>query len=116
MTEYQKKHTLEVRTAEAKRILEKYPDRVPIIVEKNPNSDVPDIDKKKYLVPHDLSVGQWQYVIRKRLKLKSEEALFLFVNKNLVPASSLIGQIYNENKNEDLFLYFTYSGENAFGQ
>ena len=40
------------RKKEADRIREKYPDRVPIIVEKSTKStDIPDIDKKKYLVP-----------------------------------------------------------------
>ena len=29
---------------------EKYPDRIPVIVERAAGSDIPDIDKKKYLV------------------------------------------------------------------
>ena len=42
----------ERRQAEAARIRDKYPDRVPVIVERAPRSaaDVPAIDKKKYLV------------------------------------------------------------------
>ena len=35
------------RKAEALRIKEKYPDRVPVIVEKARKSDIPDIDKNK---------------------------------------------------------------------
>lgn len=34
---------------EAERIRQKYPDRIPCIVEKAEKSDVPQIDKKKYL-------------------------------------------------------------------
>ncbi|CAH2035004.1 unnamed protein product [Thlaspi arvense] len=37
----------ETRQAEASRIREKYPDRIPVIVEKAEKSDVPVIDKKK---------------------------------------------------------------------
>lgn len=37
----------ERRQAEACRIREKYPERVPVIVEKAVKSDIPDIDKKK---------------------------------------------------------------------
>ncbi|MBA0615147.1 hypothetical protein Godav_015327 [Gossypium davidsonii] len=40
-------HPLERRQAESGRIREKYPDRVPVIVEKAERSDIPDIDKKK---------------------------------------------------------------------
>jgi GABA(A) receptor-associated protein len=38
---------LEARMSESSRIREKYPDRIPVIVEKAGQSDVPDIDKKK---------------------------------------------------------------------
>ena len=34
---------------------EKYQDRIPVIVEKASGGDIPDIDKKKYLVPTDLT-------------------------------------------------------------
>ena len=39
----------------------------------------------RYLVPSDLSVGQFVYVIRKRIKLPPEKAVFLFVNNALPP-------------------------------
>jgi GABA(A) receptor-associated protein len=84
-------------------------------VEKSPKSDVPDLDKKKYLVPSDLTVGQFVYVIRKRVKLSAEKAIFIFVNNALPPTASLMSTIYEENKDEDGFLYVQYSGENTFG-
>ncbi|XP_042752227.1 autophagy-related protein 8C-like isoform X1 [Lactuca sativa] len=77
-------HPLERRQAEAARIREKYPDRIPVIVEKAERTDIPDIDKKKYLVPADLTVGQFVYVVRKRIKLSAEKAIFIFV-KNVLP-------------------------------
>ena len=91
------------------------------------------------------------YVVRKRIKLSAEKAIFIFVkstlpptgtqecflcchtvgekNKtkattvpaltlwlpHLVPAAALMSAIYEENKDEDGFLYMTYSGENTFG-
>lgn len=105
----------ERRQAESARIREKYPDRIPVIVEKADKSDVPEIDKKKYLVPADLTVGQFVYVVRKRIKLSPEKAIFVFVNSTLPPTASLMSAIYEENKDEDGFLYMTYSGENTFG-
>ena len=35
-----------------------------VIVEKSPKARVNDVDKKKYLVPADLTVGQFIYIIR----------------------------------------------------
>ncbi|CAN6972361.1 unnamed protein product [Brassica rapa subsp. trilocularis] len=106
---------LEIRMAESTRIREKYQDRVPVIVEKAEQSDVPDIDKKKYLVPADLTVGQFVYVVRKRIKLGAEKAIFVFVKNTLPPTAALMSAIYEEHKDEDGFLYMTYSGENTFG-
>ncbi|XP_012568526.1 autophagy-related protein 8C-like [Cicer arietinum] len=108
-------HPLERRQAEASRIREKYPDRVPVIVEKAGRSDIADIDKKKYLVPADLSVGQFVYVVRKRIKLSAEKAIFVFINNTLPPTAALMSALYEEHKDEDGFLYMTYSGENTFG-
>jgi GABA(A) receptor-associated protein len=112
---FKKSHTFEKRKAEADRIRLKYPDRVPLIVEMASGSDIPDIDKKKFLVPADLTVGQFIYVIRKRVKLQPEKAVFIFVNNTLPPTAHLISQVYKQNADDDGFLYMTYSGESTFG-
>ncbi len=52
---------------EAKRIVSKYPERIPVIVEKAERGDIADIDKKKYLVPADLTVGQFQLRTKKNM-------------------------------------------------
>jgi len=86
-----------------------------VIVERAEKSDIPTLDKKKYLVPADLTVGQFVYVIRKRIKLNAEKAIFIFVNNVLPPTAALMNAIYEEHKDDDGFLYVTYSGENTFG-
>ena len=72
-------------------------------------------DKKKYLVPNDLTVAQFIYVIRKRLNLHSEKAMFIFINGQLPTNSHLINDLYEINKDQDGFLYVTYALENTFG-
>ncbi|KAJ2097875.1 ubiquitin-like protein atg8 [Coemansia sp. RSA 922] len=106
---------MEKRKAEAERIRQKYPDRIPVICEKVEKSDIQTIDKKKYLVPSDLTVGQFVYVIRKRIKLSPEKAIFIFVNEILPPTAALMSGVYEEHRDADGFLYITYSGENTFG-
>jgi len=112
---FKSQHPLEKRKAEAERIRLKYPDRIPVISEKAEKSDIPDIDKKKYLVPADLTMGQFVYVIRKRIKLPADQAIFIFVNNTLPPAAALMSQVYQEHKDVDGFLYVVYSGESTFG-
>ncbi|GKU91834.1 hypothetical protein SLEP1_g5649 [Rubroshorea leprosula] len=94
-------HPLERRQAEAGCIREKYPDRIPVIVERAEKSDVPDIDKKKYLVLADLTVGQFVYVVQKGIKLSSETAIFIFVKNILPPTATMMSAIYEETKDED---------------
>lgn len=106
---------LKKRKSESLRIKNKYPTRIPIICEKNSQSDVPDLDKNKYLVPPDLTVGQFLYVIRKRIKLTPEKGLFLFIDNTIPSSSEIISKIYKDYQNEDGFLYIIYSGENTFG-
>ena len=62
-------HSVEKRLSESSRIRSKYPERVPVIIEKDFNSDIIDLDKNKYLVPDELTIGQLVYFIRKRIKL-----------------------------------------------
>jgi GABA(A) receptor-associated protein len=115
MPKFTEERSFEVRCAEASKIRAKYPDRIPVICEKADRSDIAEIDKKKYLVPVDLTVGQFVYVIRNRIKLPPEQAVFVFINDVMPPTASLMSAIYEEQKSPDGFLYITYSGENTFG-
>lgn len=113
---FKTQHSFEKRKIEADKIRSKYPDRIPVICEKIPGStDIPDVDKKKYLVPSDLTAGQFLYVIRKRMKLAPEKAIFIFINNTLPPSGDLMSQLYKSHRDEDGFLYVTYSGESTFG-
>ena len=50
------KKNLHLRNGEMKQIsiIKKYPARVPVICERSGETNVPLLDKKKYLVPNDL--------------------------------------------------------------
>lgn len=101
---------------EIARVLLKYPDRVPVFIKRTKNKDnIPDIDKHKYLIPREMTVAQVVYIIRKRILLKPEQALFVYVKNTLPPNSSMIETIYHKYKDDDGFLYINYSTENTFG-
>jgi len=113
-----KSHPLYYRKEQSQKIKLKFPDRVPVILERfagTTNLNCPAIDKNKYLVPRDSTVGNFMYVVRQRLKLHEKQALFLFFDRMLAPTSDLMGLAYEQHKDEDGFLYVSYTTENTFG-
>ena len=115
MESFKLKHSFENRYKESRNIIKKYPDRIPVIVEKQETSDVILIDKNKFLVPCGLTVGQFVYVIRRRMKLPPEKGIFIFVNSQIPMQSARMSSIYDQFKEKDGFLYIKYAGENTFG-
>lgn len=104
------------RVKKSQVILEKYPDRVPLIIQPSKNDkDLYPIDKSKYITPRDLTLMQLQQIIRKRVRFPPEKALFMFINNKIFPITSMVGHIYDDNKDSDGFLYVTYCQENTFG-
>ncbi len=114
-SKYKATHTLEYRKAEADKVRERHPDRLPVICEKVEGSAITDLDKNKFLVPADLTVGQFVLVVRKRVMLEPEKAIFLFIGDSVPPTSAHMADLYTRYKDEDGFLYVKYSGENTFG-
>ena len=115
MNEFKKLNDFDKRKGESEHIIRKHPERIPIVVCKNCGDDLPDIDKQKYLVPKEMSIGQFMYVIRKRIKLDASQALFIMVNNTLQPSNKVIDEIYKSCKDDDGYLYIVYSSENTFG-
>ena len=104
------------RLKKSQLILEKYPDRVPLIIKPSESDrDAFPIDKSKYITPRDLTLLQLQQIIRKRIHFPPEKALFMFINNKIYPITSFIGPIYDTNKDADGFLYITYCQESTFG-
>ena len=63
----------------------------------------------------DITLGQFIFVIRKRLQLKSEIAMYVYVNNKLMTTSDLLSVIDAKERDADGFLYLTYNGEWFFG-
>jgi len=98
------------------RINKKYPGRIPVFVFRVKDAtDIPEITKHKYLVPSDLTIGNFIYLIRKQLKLTPEKALFVFIGNTLPVSSLTMSQAYDMYKSEDGSLRMFYTSENTFG-
>lgn len=97
-------------------ILKKFPDKVPIIFKTNSNLSISKIYKEKFIVPKDITISQLIYVIKKRISIPPEKAIFIYIQDKIMPnLNSLVSENYEKYKSEDNILYISYSTENTFG-
>ena len=68
MIESVRNEFLEERRKDADRLREKYPDKVPVIVQVAKSSEIPQTRKPKYLMPKSISIGKVQTILRDYLK------------------------------------------------
>lgn len=117
---YKKTTPLEERLQKSNKMTSLYPDRVPIIVEMSSSSSsyntyIASSHKVKYLVPYNITMGQFIKILRDKIKIDQATALFFFIKNKIFPITSLIGEIYKENADEDGFLYIEFCEESTFG-
>ena len=104
------------RKKECEKIKNQFSEKIPIICEKDPKSNIREIDKTKYLVPSDLTVSQFSMMIRKRIEIQQEAAFYLLVNgKNSITGDTLLSEIYDKYQDPDGFLYIAYASELTWG-
>ena len=106
------------RKQSSDKIKKEFPDKIPVIVEKDPRAKtLNDIDKTKYLVPKEISVTQFSFMLRKRLQLKENEAFFLIAKcKYTIMGENTMDDVYNKySDKDDGYLYITYTSKEIWG-
>ena len=115
--DFKKINSLEVRKKMSSDLLSAHPGRVPIIISpKFENIDL-QLDRQKFLVPDDLTMGKFIYQVRQEIKnLNSNQSLFFLVDNIIPPVHAPISLIYEKYKDPlDNFLYLEFTTENTFG-
>ena len=114
MVLYKNSVPLSKRISDSNRILIKYPDYIPVIVDRcDELSKI--ITKQKYLVPKDNTCSQLLITIRKNI-IDSNKAIFIFCDNILIMPHDTMETLYNKYKNtEDNYLYLYLAFENTFG-
>lgn len=107
---------------EAKKIRNKYPDRIPVICDRSRYSTgLPEIAKRKFVVPGTMLCGEFKYMIHKHLAealmgdSKAEQTIYIFVNGLAPKTSTPMLELYEKMRADDGFLYITYGAENTLG-
>lgn len=111
---YKLARSFDERQRESRTMVHRHRDRLPVVIE--PRGMAPEVDKRKYMVPKEMPFGQFMLVVRNRMSLGPEQALFFFTSANvLVSSSTQVGDVYLQSADEDGFLYIFYQVEHTFG-
>jgi len=98
------------------RLMTKYPDRVPVIIEKSDHITLPNY---KYLLPKDINASTFMSIIKTKINIAAKQALFTFIKSNddyvLIPMNETMSEIYKMYRQPDGFLYMRFGIENTFG-
>ena len=100
----------------SKKIRKTYPNRIPVIIKLEENSNL-KCTKFKFLAPNDIILSSFINELRtKHIKdLTAKQALFVTINNIMPPINSQFEELYDRYKNRDGFLYLNISVENTFG-
>ncbi|KAG7230404.1 hypothetical protein INR49_024510 [Caranx melampygus] len=114
---FKQRKCLETRKDEVCSIRSKFPNKLPVIVERYiREKTLPLLDKTKFLVPFELTLGQFLCLLRNKIALDPTQALFLLVaERSMSCMSSSMGEVYSRYSDADGFLYITYASQEMFG-
>ena len=126
---------LDKRVELYKKIKASFPDQIPIIVERAPGADAPNIRKKKFLSPPDITIETFLEEVREQIEFDSSEKevidflfdtprgiiapqfciIFYLIHFLFFLIAQIVGNSYETNKFTDGFLYVIYSKQKVFG-
>lgn len=108
-----------------------------VIVKKFPGEKhLPQLDKTKYLVPQEITMSQFQMILRwaicssisyfskykffflsrNKMQLHPNRSMYLLVNeRSMLSLSTTIAEVYYEFAQADGYLYVTYASQEVFG-
>ena len=115
-------YTAEERISESNRIIAKYPDYIPVIIDCS--EKLGQLKKQKFLVPSEVSASHLLHSVRKQFETKKSDAIFMFCYDTMICPTTMMKTIYADYKTKnkitdkgdtDKFLYIDMNLESVFG-
>lgn len=107
---YKQKTPLNVRAYEAACMLRDYPNCIPVICENDPRCDFLPVHRHECYPTSDCStIRQFIHKFRKHIPIPEERAVCIVVNHTLPLTEQLVSTVYEKHKDEDGFLYMSYT-------
>ena len=105
------------RREDCQKIMASNPGKVPIICEKAPNSKIKQIEKSKFIVDSDLTISEFNLMIKRKFEMSQYSSLYLLVNGKIALQGNLsLSEVYEKYKDpEDGILYIIYASELTWG-
>lgn len=110
--------THEQRLEIANTLLQKYPNACPVIIERARGSSLPELKRRKFLVPTSSTNAKFAFTIRRHLNVCANKGVFLYhatTSAALSPPHGTVVEFYERYRSDDGFLYLMYIEENVFG-
>ncbi|XP_072519166.1 microtubule-associated protein 1 light chain 3 gamma [Salminus brasiliensis] len=117
MMPFKERKCLATRKDEVCTIRSKFPNKLPVIVERYiREKQLPLLDKSKFLVPQELTMGQFLCLLRSKIVLEASQSLYLLISeKSMCCMTASMAEIYSQHRDPDGFLYMTYASQDMFG-
>jgi len=105
---YKGTYTKRERISEAEKA--RWLEKVPIFCERAERSNVPLLEQQKFFVSHEMTVQTFIKLLEKRIATELNCPIFLFIEGHPItcPEQSM-AELYAKHKDDDKFLYVTYS-------
>jgi len=127
MSSYKKFISFTARREATKNIINKYPDKCPIYLSFDNKLNLkprPGTNFNKYIINNSITVGQYLSILKRRIEMSDKLSVTLFINvykddklvNTILPQLAMtLGEVYEQHKDQDGFLYMHLIGENTFG-
>jgi len=114
---FKQKKSFGSRVKDVKEVKEKYPDKIPVIIERyNREKNLPILEQTKFLIPSEFTMCDLVRCIRRRMNLHPNQSFFFLVNdRALVSNSATVAEVYEREQDADGFLYIVYASQEMFG-
>ena len=122
-----RENSFEARRSIYEKVTAAHEDRIAILLYPSDKAELESLANEKMLVPRDFTSGMLLSNLRKELRLKNDDSLFIFASNNGKKGKLLktgrypltldesIADIYASCKNPDGFLYLYYQEMSTMG-